>query len=132
MFLVGINGRFSAIHALAGDFGEETLPHSHPYRLDWSFEVRELDKNGFALNISSLQSARDALFRELDGKNLNTDSYFKDKQTSLENLCMYIAERLEALLDLEQADHERIDAMEIRVWESDDAWAGYRTSGFKG
>jgi 6-pyruvoyl-tetrahydropterin synthase len=132
MFLVGVNGSFSAVHSLVGDFEEETVPHSHRYRLDWSFEIRELDENGFALDISRLQAARDALFRELDGKNLNKDSYFRDKQTSLENLCMYIAERLTKLLKLDQADRRRIDTMEIRVWESDDAWAGYRSSVSKG
>jgi 6-pyruvoyl-tetrahydropterin synthase len=126
MFTVGINGEFSAIHALVGDFGDETLPHSHPYRLDWSFEVRRLDENGFALDISRLQAVRDELFQELNGKNLNKDPYFQDKQTSLENLCSYIAGSLEDLLALSSSDQKRLAGMEIRVWESDDAWAGYK------
>ena len=126
MYTVGVNGEFTAIHSLVGDFGEETLPHSHSYRLDWSFEVGRLDENGFALDISRLQTVRDALFNELNGKNLNKEPYFQEKQTSLENLCTYIAERLEELLSLSPSDRGRLAGMEIRVWESDDAWAGYK------
>lgn len=126
MYTVGVNGEFSAIHSLVGDFGDETIPHSHPYRLDWSFEVKQLDETGFALDISRLQAVRDELFNELNGKNLNKDPYFQDRQTSLENLCSYIAARLEELLALSPSDRNRLAVMEIRVWESDDAWAGYK------
>ena len=126
MYTVGVTGKFSAIHALVGDFGEETIPHSHPYRLEWDFEIESLDENGFSLDISRLIAARDRLFSELNGKNLNKDPFFRDIQTSLENLCVYIANELLETLAPGPAELKRISRMNVRVWETEDAWAGYQ------
>ena len=126
MYKVGVTGNFSAIHALVGDFGEETIPHSHPYRLEWDFSLTALDANGFSLDISRLQTVRDELFTALNGTNLNKEPFFREVQTSLENVCAYIAGELMTRLNPSKGDLQRMASMSVTLWESDDAWAGFQ------
>ncbi|OQX29096.1 MAG: hypothetical protein B0D92_05470 [Spirochaeta sp. LUC14_002_19_P3] len=132
MYKVGVVGRFSAIHTLAGDVPEEEKhPHAHNYKLEWDIEVSQLDERGFSLDISMLEKIRDALFITVEGVNLNEHEYFKNKPVSLENLCEFVYKKLctGLMQRLSGADLAKITAMEIRIWENSQAWAGTRREG---
>lgn len=121
MFKTGVRKRLSAYHALRGDFGEESEPHTHPYLLEWAVWTEVLDENGFAADIAAMEARMEELAEHLDGTFLNDLPFFRDKQTSLENLALYIHSRLRNALEPSPA------SMEITIWESESAYAAYRT-----
>ena len=132
MYKVSVVGFFSAIHSLAGDVPErEKVPHPHDYKLEWILDIDQLDERGFSLDISLLEKLRDAVFADIEGKNLNAHEYFAHKPVSLENLCDFIYGHLfkELAQRIRDADMKRISCMEIRVWENEQAWAGIRREG---
>lgn len=132
MYKVSVIGFFSAIHSLAGDVPErEKTPHPHDYKLEWILDVDRLDERGFSLDISLLEELRDAVFADVEGKNLNAHGYFDHKPVSLENLCAFIYGQLFKGLAqrIDDGDMERLSRMEIRVWENKQAWAGISRKG---
>ena len=123
MYSVGITNSLRASHALSGDIGDETLPHEHEYRVEWRCSADDLDGNGFAVDISAMELLLDELVRELDGRFLNELPFFRGIQVSVENLSRYLLESLFARLD--RPSCKSITSSEIRIWESDTAWASY-------
>lgn len=129
MYMVGVNGFFSAVHSLEGDVPEhEKEPHTHDYKLEWTLELKALDERGFSLDISVLEEIRDQLFKTYADQNLNEFPFFDSKPVSLENFSDFTYDKLYAALTrrIEHKDTERITAMEIRLWENNQAWAGIR------
>ncbi|MCF7914229.1 MAG: 6-carboxytetrahydropterin synthase [Spirochaetaceae bacterium] len=126
MFATGIQQNLQARHYLQGNFGEESRPHSHPYRVELICRSPKLDANGFSTDIDFLESSLSSILTEIDNVLLNDLPYFKDRQPSLENLCVYIFEKMlfmsrsavEQVADLPQE-------IEIRIWESATAWASF-------
>ena len=49
---------------LHGDFGEESVPHSHPYEVEVVCRNRELDTNGFSTDIAVMESALEEVRRD--------------------------------------------------------------------
>ena len=123
MYNVGVVRNWQIRHALSGDFGDETIPHSHEYRVEWSLQVDALDDNGFAFDISTMQEKLDELIEDLNGKFLNDFPFFTGIQVSVENTCRYLSKVLmKGLTDTERSD---IIRSEIRIWESETAWASF-------
>ena len=123
MYQVGIARSLRARHALSGDFGDESRPHEHVYRVEWSCAADDLDADGFAVDISLMEQHLEKLAGELDGMFLNELSFFRRIQVSVENLSRYLFDTLMACLDANL--RIRISTSEIKVWESETAWASY-------
>jgi len=119
MFATGIQHNLQARHYLRGDFGDESQPHSHPYRVELICRTSRLDGNGFSTDIDLLESALSTTLGEIDDVLLNDLPFFEDRQPSLENLCVYIFESVKKVLA------GTVDEIEIRIWESATAWAAY-------
>ena len=126
MFRTGVKRKLNARHFLAGDFGEESVPHSHPYEVELICSSTGLDSNGFSTDIAAMESALEEVLSGTDDVLLNDLPFFADRQPSLENLCVYLVQ------SLRQALAERLSApdqpLEIRIWESATAWASFRES----
>jgi 6-pyruvoyltetrahydropterin/6-carboxytetrahydropterin synthase len=122
MFSTGIQHDLQARHYLRGDFGEESQPHSHPYRVELICRTSRLDSNGFSTDIDLLESSLSSTLAGINEVLLNDLPYFRNRQPSLENLCMYIFESLKK--DLAGSAQE----IEIRIWESATAWAAFSGS----
>lgn len=124
MYSTGISSTLTVFHAMRGDFGQEAHPHFHPYLVEWTIDTDKVDANGFATDISAMEEALQEQVAELGGTFLNTLPFFREAQTSLENLARFLHGELTRRL------HERnVDtgtAMQIRIWESENAWASYR------
>lgn len=127
MFFTGITETFNAAHYLTGDFGEESKAHSHPYRIEWSVAKKTLDSNGFSVDIALLKELLADLLRTIDGKLLNEMPFFKDRQPSLENTALFIFTELNTRLKQHGMDPETFAGMEVKIWESADAWASYQS-----
>lgn len=123
MFRTGVRRRLNARHFLAGDFGEESVPHSHPYEVELVCSSNHLDSNGFSTDIAAMETALEEALRGIDDVLLNDLPFFSDRQPSLENLCVYLVQSLRQSLAATSAASNQ--PLEIRIWESETAWASY-------
>ena len=123
MYRTGVIRSLTARHSLRGDFGPESTPHSHPYRIEWIAETIELDKNGFSTDIAVMESTLEVSLGAIDDVYLNDLPFFESMQPSLENLARFIAEDIARRVEPTGAT---APVSEIVIWESDTAWASYR------
>lgn len=124
MFATGIRRELTVFHAMRGDFGAEAHPHFHPYEIEWIIRTSHVDANGFATDIAAMKELLGTLAEELSGTFLNELPFFARRQTSLENLAVYLHGELARRLPA-HSPGERL-SMEVRIWESSDAWASYQ------
>ena len=127
MFEVGIVGKFHARHYLVGDFGEETQPHGHDYRVEWTCRRDELDQNGFSVDIALMEEALEVVLAGMSGVLLNDREYFRGKQPSVEHLALFLWRELKDALGRRGFELSGLTGTEVRIWESDTAWASYST-----
>jgi len=125
MFQVGIKNRFRAGHFLRGDFGEESSPHEHDYVLEWICSTVALDENGFSVDIALMEELLAAAVEAVDGKLLNDFEFFKERQASVENMARFLHRWLFDALEARGYPVSTILQSEIRIWESESAWASY-------
>jgi len=125
MYRTGIKDTFRAYHKLIGDFGDETIPHEHTYEVEWIVSVGEVDENGFGVDIDLMTETLSAVLSGVDGVFLNDLPYFADRQPSVENSACYILETLFRTLSESGFDPETVAESEIKIWESETAWASY-------
>lgn len=125
MFEVGIRNRLRAVHFLRGDFADETLPHEHEYVVEWVVRTNVLDENGFSVDIALMEELLGSTAAELDGRTLNDLEFFAERQVSVENLAMYLHQRLLAALKGRGYPVAGIQRFRVQVWESETAWAAY-------
>ena len=123
MFSAGVLRPLRARHFLAGQAGEESIPHSHPYRVELISRSRGLDEHGFSTDIAAMEAALERAIEEIDDLLLNDLPWFREREPSLEYLAVYLVERLRKLLDERGSAPE--EPLEIRIWENETAWAGY-------
>jgi len=124
VFSTGVSRPLRARHALVGDFGDESVPHSHPYRVELICSSATLDPNGFSTDIAVMEEALEEVLGEIDDVMLNDLPFFADRQSSLENLTLYLVAELRSRLRARGT--EPTEPLEIRIWENEFAWAGYR------
>ena len=125
MYRVGVKGKFQARHFLVGDFGDETKPHTHTYTVNWTLKTRDLDENGFSLDIALLEETLEIVLRDLDERLLNDLDFFHHRQPSVENTANFLHQSLFGILAEHDFPAERILKSEVQIWESDTAWASY-------
>ncbi|UCF97348.1 MAG: 6-carboxytetrahydropterin synthase [Spirochaetaceae bacterium] len=125
MYQVGIKNKFRASHFLIGDFAEETLPHEHEYLVEWICSTNVLDENGFSVDIAVLEEELQRLIDDIQGKRLNDLEFFKDRQVSVENLAHFVCTALVDALNRRSFSLRSIQEFQVKIWESETAWAAY-------
>lgn len=128
MFRVGIKNTLRANHFLRGEFGEESLPHEHEYVVEWSCFTEELDENGFSVDIAVMEEQLERVLERLRGRSLNELEFFRDRQVSVENLARYLHAVLMGALGRAGAAGPALLSSQIKIWESDTAWAAYSSA----
>lgn len=119
MYECGVTRRFTAKHALIGDLGSESNPHSHGYRLEISVRGPSLNEDGFLLNLAELEEKSDEIVRSLlSYPSLNEVPGIEGKNPSAENLAAHILESIAKRIDLRP-----IQSLTVTIWESESAWA---------
>jgi 6-pyruvoyl-tetrahydropterin synthase len=127
MYKAGVASEFESKHFLRGDYGPESSPHSHPYEVEVVCESAELGPQGFSVNIARLEEVLWKELEKIDNRLLNDLPFFAERQTSLENLALYLWERiLRGLEEGLEAGEAVPGTIEVRIWESPTAWAAYR------
>ena len=127
MFTTGVIRAFTARHALSGNFGPESVEPTHRYRVELVCRTETLDENGFSFDIALLEKILAEELTAIDDRFLNALEFFRDRQPSLENLAVYLSGRIVSRLS-ETDDRVRITRLEVKLWESDTAWAAYETA----
>ena len=126
MYQAGVGAPCMTRHYLVGDFGDECTPHSHEYRLQFSCAAPGLDKNGFAVNIALMEEALEDFAEKMDDILLNDLPFFKGKQASVENYAEFALQELFAYMKERGFSEKTLISAEVKVWESETAWASYR------
>lgn len=119
-FDVGVVEHFTARHHLVGNFGPASEPHGHTYRVEVAARGATLQPDGTLFDITLLQQALRAALATLEGNDLNQLPALAEPNPTAEVVARFLAERVgPALLGA------RVDAVTVRVWESDEAFAAY-------
>jgi 6-pyruvoyltetrahydropterin/6-carboxytetrahydropterin synthase len=127
MFIVGVSSPFIATHQLEGDVPEmEKTPHSHNYELRWEIAVDHLDEQGFGINIAHMEGVIAQVIPLVNKTFLNDEPFFQDKQTSIENLSIYLLQQLNHGLEAYGYDPLEYLYSQLTIYENDHAWATYR------
>ena len=121
-FQVGVLSDFVAQHYLVGgDFGPEGSLHSHHYRVELTVSGGELDKHGFLVDIVKLREELARLVDAYRDRTLNDLPEFAGLNPGVEVVARAMAESLARALE-----SEGLDALTLKLWENDSAWASFR------
>jgi 6-pyruvoyltetrahydropterin/6-carboxytetrahydropterin synthase len=122
LYTVGILRDFVAQHFLiGGDWGPENQPHSHHYRFEAIFEGPRLDRHGYLLDIAEVEPRLNGIVAHYRDRMLNELPEFAGENPSLERFARIIAERI--VTDLPAGS---VNAITLKLWESETAFATYR------
>lgn len=121
-YRVTVSARFEAAHNLIDYAGGPEPLHGHSYKVEAVFESDELRRYDIALDFSAACAALQAIAKEFDYTYINEHPAFAGRNTSVENLARYIAERLGASAGLGGAA-----VAEVTVWEGPENRATYRS-----
>jgi 6-pyruvoyltetrahydropterin/6-carboxytetrahydropterin synthase len=115
----GVTRRFRAKHALIGDFGSESRPHFHDYKVEISVRGSSLDEHGFLINLAELeQKADETVASLLFYSSLDQLPEIKGKNPSAENLAAHFLEQIAQKIDLGP-----LGRLAVTIWESESVWA---------
>lgn len=122
MYTLEVRRDFVAQHYLIGDdFGPENDRHSHHYLLELHLWGEQLDEFGYLVDITEVERVLDATVAWYRDNTLNDLEEFAGLNPSIEHFCRIVWQRLRDQLPL-----DRLDGMEVRMWENEIARAGYK------
>ncbi len=121
MYTLFVRETFAAAHRIERYHGKCEELHGHNFRVDVLFEGERVGDDGMLVDFALLKGMLRQITAELDHKYLNEIPFFKETASSSEYVALYIYRRLKEL-----AAQERAAVKEVRVWESDHAYAAYR------
>lgn len=122
MYTVAVQREFIAQHYLiGGDWGLENEKHSHHYRLELQLHGGELDQHGYLVDIVDIENHLDAIVTHYRDCTLNDLPEFAGLNPSIEHfsriLCRSLNESIKAA---------NIQALTVRLWENEIAWASFQ------
>jgi 6-pyruvoyltetrahydropterin/6-carboxytetrahydropterin synthase len=119
MYEVGVSRTFNASHHLTGgDWGEENMPHTHPYKVEVRLSGAALDRFGYLVDICLLDQIMDDLVSYFADKDLNRLPEFAGLNPSIEHFSRIWCHKL-----LDRLDRASLTTVSVRIWESSIAWA---------
>ncbi|WP_299976263.1 6-carboxytetrahydropterin synthase QueD [Desulfobacula sp.] len=124
MFELKVKSHFAGAHQLTM-VGEkcENL-HGHNWHVEVCVTGEKLNSAGVLADFGDIKKAvRKVVEGELDHKFLNELEIFEGMQPTSERIAVYIAQRVQALLDQDLEKDIRVS--KLMVWESDDTCATY-------
>src|SRR5919202_3070328 len=122
MYTVTVMRDFVAQHFLiGGDWGAENQWHSHHYKVEVRLEGATLDRHGYLVDIVDIETNLEALVGAFRDKTLNDTPQFAGLNPSIEHFARICCEALAARIQA-----STLEAITVRMWENDNAWAAYR------
>ena len=124
MYTLGLGRDFKARHFLVGgDWGPENDPHDHAYRVEIRLASEALDQHGYIMDLDDLNPLLDRVVDRYLDRLLNDLPEFAGLNPSIEHLSRFFFRRL-----AEGLEGHDVRLIEVRIWETDKAWASYRES----
>jgi 6-pyruvoyltetrahydropterin/6-carboxytetrahydropterin synthase len=120
MFTLCVKDSFAAAHRLIGYQGKCEELHGHNFLVEAFFSGETLGDDGLLVDFKILKEYLKDILDNLDHKYLNELSFFVGKTTSAEYIAFYIFGEMKKKIKGTAAL-----VKEIRVWESDKAYAAY-------
>jgi len=122
MFELKVKTRFAAAHQLTMVGQKCENLHGHNWNIEVSVIGTKLNKAGVLADFGDIKKRVKIIIDELDHKFLNELKDFSDNQPTSERIAIYIANRLNSLL--EDLD-EDVKVSKVSAYESEDACATY-------
>ncbi len=124
MFELKVKTRFAGAHQLAMVGQKCENLHGHNWKVEVHVRGKKLNSAGVLADFGDIKKAvRQVVDQELDHKYLNELDAFKGEQPTSERIAVYIAERVQTLLN--EIVEEKVTVSKVMAWESDDACAMY-------
>lgn len=120
MFTLCVKDSFAAAHRLVGYEGKCEELHGHNFVVEAFFFGERLSDDGLLVDFKILKNYLKKVLDSLDHKYLNEIPFFIERTSSAEYIALYIFGEME-----KQIKEEAVFLKEIRVWESDKAYAAY-------
>ena len=125
MFSVTVRDHMMVAHSLRGAvFGPAQRLHGATYVVDATFKRPELDADGIVIDIALAADLLHQILGELTHRNLDEDPDLAALNTTTEQLCRVVADRLAGRLAAGMTD-AGLTALAITLHESHIAWANY-------
>ena len=125
MFSVTVRDHMMVAHSLRGAvFGPAQRLHGATYVVDATFKRPELDADGIVVDIALAADLLHQILGELTHRNLDEDPDLALLNTTTEQLCRVVADRLAGRLAAGMTD-AGLTALAITLHESHIAWASY-------
>src|SRR4030095_9726118 len=122
MYTVTITRDFVAQHFLiGGDWGAENQWHSHHYKAEVRLEGATLVKHRSLGDIENNETTGEAVVGYFRDKTLNDTPEFAGLNPSIEHFARIVCEGLS-----ERIKAPTLEAITVRMWEHEHAWAAYR------
>ncbi len=124
MFELKVKSRFAGAHQLTMVGQKCENLHGHNWHVEVCVTGEKLNEAGVLADFGDIKKAvRKVVEDELDHKFLNELEIFKGVQPTSERIAVYIAQRVQALLNESLEDDVKVSR--VMAWESDDACATY-------
>jgi len=120
MFELKILNHFSAAHQLTMVAEKCENLHGHNWKVEVRVKGDRLNEAGVLVDFGIIKKHVKAVMKRLDHQFLNELPYFKDDPPSSENIAIFIAKSLQAMID-----EPGVTVSRVTTWESDDACAIY-------
>jgi 6-pyruvoyltetrahydropterin/6-carboxytetrahydropterin synthase len=120
MFELKVVTHFAAAHNLKMVAEQCENLHGHNWKVETSVFGKKLNAAGVLIDFGELKLLIKIIMKELDHKYLNELNYFTGGNPSSENIAVYIANRLQEMLQ-----EKGVEVSKITVWESENACATY-------
>lgn len=119
MYEVGANESVTAWHVMPGMDGPEGELHSHDYRIDVVVGRDELDDQGMVCDLDVLRAALEGAAGQVRDRNLEIIQPEDADAVTVEIFARWVHDQLRSALPDTGA------TLQVRVWETPDAFGGY-------
>ncbi len=131
MFSVTVRDRFMIAHSFRGEgFGPAQRLHGATYVVDATFQRRDLNADGVAVDIAAASNLLSAVIGAWNFHNLDDLPEFEGRNTTTEVVAKAVFDRMaeEIARGALGPDGKAIESLRISLAESDVAWAAYEAS----
>ena len=120
IFEVYVKSHFSAAHSLKGYDGDCARPHGHNWMVEVFVKCEQLDKIGIGIDFRDIKLAVKDVLKDLDHRNLDEHSAFKEDNPTSENIAKFLY-----LVLGKQINSDGVKVSKVKVSETPGAGAFY-------
>ena len=124
MYQLMVRRDFVAQHYLTvPNCGPENEWHSHHFDVEIHLKGHELNDHGYLVDITEVETALDTLVDRYEDATLNDLPEFEGLNPSIEHFSRIFCRSLQDHLETSE-----LEAISVKIWEDDTAWASYTTA----